>query len=312
MNLTICLLVAPRFITKAEIRDSVSGYSDLTAENFDRTFERDKTELRQRGIPIETGTNDSQFGDEVGYRIPRAEFEMPTIDLTQEEATAVAIASRLWQQHTLADPTRMALGKLRAIGAQPLTERMDLIQLPEGGIDAGADPQVLDAFVDAFSSRSRIRFTYHDTQRTFETWSVSTRGHAWYVTGVDTGKGERRSFRLDRVQGAATLVGAPGAYEIPEDFDAEEFLSSLHPQGRRFPAVLAIRGEEAPALRRLGTPRPDEEPVPGFRVFDVELDDGRDIVGDIAAAADGVIVLEPPTLRQQVIDHLQAIAQEGH
>ena len=41
-------------------------------EAFERMFERDKDELREIGIPLETGGNDAWFEDEVGYRIDRA------------------------------------------------------------------------------------------------------------------------------------------------------------------------------------------------------------------------------------------------
>ncbi len=65
-------------------------------EAFKRSFERDKAELRELGIPLETGRN-SVFDTEDGYRIARQDFELPPIEFTADEAAAVGLAGRLWQ-----------------------------------------------------------------------------------------------------------------------------------------------------------------------------------------------------------------------
>ena len=53
----------------------------LTAsdEAFDRMFERDKDELRDLGIPLETEPVDAYFDDELGYRIDGREYALPEI-----------------------------------------------------------------------------------------------------------------------------------------------------------------------------------------------------------------------------------------
>ena len=75
VNLVICLLSTRQFLTAERIRDAVPGYeagdgSKATDEAFKRMFERDKAELRELGIPLETGRN-SHFDSEDGYRIKR-------------------------------------------------------------------------------------------------------------------------------------------------------------------------------------------------------------------------------------------------
>ena len=55
LNLTICLLVSGRYLPKSQIREAVEGYHDLSDTAFERTFERDKDELRALGVPIEVG-----------------------------------------------------------------------------------------------------------------------------------------------------------------------------------------------------------------------------------------------------------------
>ncbi|MFZ2261590.1 MAG: DNA-binding transcriptional regulator, partial [Luteococcus japonicus] len=86
VNLTICLLSARRFLPKEQIREIVEGYNGLSDANFERTFERDKDELRAMGVPVETGHNETFFDDEPGYRIRRADFEFPPVEFTPAEA----------------------------------------------------------------------------------------------------------------------------------------------------------------------------------------------------------------------------------
>ena len=55
LNLVIALVNSPRYRTAAWIREKVAGYADApTDEAFFRTFERDKQELRELGIPVQT------------------------------------------------------------------------------------------------------------------------------------------------------------------------------------------------------------------------------------------------------------------
>src|SRR5258705_664445 len=116
MNLVIALLSTRSFITAERIRETVYGYSDsATDEAFSRMFERDKNELRDLGIPLETGRV-SQFDPTEGYRINREAYALPPVELTAEEAAAVAVATQLWESPELVTATQSALLKLRAAG----------------------------------------------------------------------------------------------------------------------------------------------------------------------------------------------------
>jgi predicted DNA-binding transcriptional regulator YafY len=116
MNLVIALLSTRNFITAERIRETVSGYSDNASdEAFSRMFERDKNELRDLGIPLETGRV-SQFDPTEGYRINREAYALPAVELTADEAAAVAVATQLWESPELITATQGALLKLRAAG----------------------------------------------------------------------------------------------------------------------------------------------------------------------------------------------------
>ena len=78
-------------------------------------FERDKNELRDLGIPLETGRV-SPFDPTEGYRINRDAYALPAVELTADEAAAVAVATQLWESPELITATQGALLKLRAAG----------------------------------------------------------------------------------------------------------------------------------------------------------------------------------------------------
>ena len=136
VNLVNALLGTRQYVTAARIRATVPGYepddgSERADEAFKRMFERDKAELREMGVPLETGRT-SVFDTEDGYRIARADYELPEITLTGEEAAAVGLALRLWESAQLAGAAHSALVKLKAAGVDvdtarsiPLQPRLD-------------------------------------------------------------------------------------------------------------------------------------------------------------------------------------------
>src|SRR5215218_2509669 len=134
LNLVICLLSTRQFLAKDQIRRSVPQYAECaTDEAFDRMFERDKDELRDLGVPLETGANDAWFEDEVGYRIDRATYAGPEISFEPDELAVLGLASRVWQQASLASPAARALLKLKADGIEP--DESSLV-----GIEPGSGP----------------------------------------------------------------------------------------------------------------------------------------------------------------------------
>src|ERR687898_95978 len=93
VNLVIALLSTRQYVTAARIRATVPGYeaddgSERADEAFKRMFERDKAELREIGVPLETGRT-SIFDTEDGYRIARADYELPEITGSSPSTTAV-------------------------------------------------------------------------------------------------------------------------------------------------------------------------------------------------------------------------------
>ncbi|HZZ97223.1 MAG TPA: WYL domain-containing protein [Jatrophihabitantaceae bacterium] len=303
VNLVICLLSTRQFLSAERIRDAVPGYeaadgAKATDEAFKRMFERDKAELRDLGIPLETGRN-SHFDSEDGYRIKRRDYELPLIEFDSAEAAAVGLASRLWRSATLGTAARTALMKLRAAGT---TVQDDAAPGVVPDLDT-SDPS-LPTMIDAARTARVVRFDYvksgADTAetRTLEPWGVLSWRGRWYVAGFDRDRGEPRSFRLSRIAGRAELVGQPGAFERPDGFDLLQMVAG-HVWDDTQMGHVRVTGPVA-SLRRMAT-RDDDG------VLEISFSDTSGLARQIAAAGSAAHALDPPELVEAVVARLRAV-----
>ncbi|MFC7619138.1 helix-turn-helix transcriptional regulator [Microlunatus sp. GCM10028923] len=307
LNLTICLLVSGRFVSKAQIREAVEAYHGLSAAAFERTFERDKDELRALGVPIEVGSYDALFDDEPGYRIRPSEFELPPIDLTADEAAVVGVAARVWQHASVAESTMSAIAKLRAAGIEP-----DTSQLASLEPSVQAQEPAFEPLWNAVLQRIRMSFTYRGgARRTLEPWGLTSTKGRWYVIGRDTDRDAVRMFKLSRISDLPKRASKPGAYQVPDDLDLRSLAKSLAPAEPTASALVAVRPGKAPALARRGEPvevRTLGVELPtGFAAYRVGYTEVRYLAEEITRYAADVVVVEPAELRQAVIDQLTAV-----
>ncbi|MFZ0531071.1 MAG: WYL domain-containing protein [Propionicimonas sp.] len=303
LNLAICLLLARRFVEKAQIRQVVEGYHDLSDAAFERTFERDKDALRTMGVPVETGSNNVFFPDEVGYRIRREDFELPAVEFTPAETAALGLAASVWESATQADHAVSALAKLRAAGVDPDPER-------HRGLSPsiGASEPAFASIWAATGSRTPIRFDYRGQARTVEPWTMTYRRGSWYLYGRDRVKDEPRMFKVARVDAPAVPAGKPGSYQVPE-IDLEAAWRSLEPKRPDASAVVAIRQGRAAPLRRGSEPIDPPPAVPAdYEARRVSYAREGDFVGELCAYGSDVLVLEPKRIRELVIAQLTAVA----
>lgn len=300
VNLLIALLSTRRYLTKQELRETVEGYrSSKSDAAFERQFERDKEDLRKIGVVIETGSNDLFFEDEEGYRINRAEFELPPLSFTPEELSALGLAGQVWQDTVAADHTAQAFEALRAGGAAP-----DLSLVPSVRPRLAVAEPNFDVIYDAIFTRTEIRFGYARRTRRLQPWQVLQRRGHWYVFGYDPDREDDRFFKLARFTAPAEQVGRAGAYTVPAD--AGQRAKRLGPADASA-AVVAIRDGFAHDF-----PRPEPvawEGLPaGFTAHRVSLATDHAIIGEVAAAGPDMILLDPPELRAEVIERLKAVS----
>jgi proteasome accessory factor B len=322
VNLVIALLSTRGYITADKIRSSVAGYADSpSAEAFSRMFERDKNELRDLGIPLEVGKV-SNLDPTEGYRINRDAYELPSVELTPDEAAAVAVAAQLWESPELITATQGALLKLRAAGVDvdPLEMGATVAIASAAGV-AGlrGSEDVLGVLLAAIDSGQAVQFPHRSSRsapyatRTVEPWGVVTERGRWYLVGHDRDRNDTRTFRLSRIGAAVTPIGPAGVVAVPENADLRKIVvQAVGDTPTGVAATVWVADGRATGLRRagqsLGARRlagRDGEVIE----FDVGSSDrlARDVTGYGADA----IVLEPQFLREDVLARLRAQAGQA-
>jgi proteasome accessory factor B len=308
MNLVICLLVARTYISKDQIKQAVEGYREQEPDAFEKMFERDKDELRMLGVPIELGSRDRFFDDEVGYRIPRDQFELPEITLEADEAAVVGLAARVWQHASLANATSSAIRKLRAGGVSVDPDAADVIE-PQLAVTEPA----FDRVFEAVTKRAPITFGYRaqrrqrSATRELEPWGlVSWHGH-WYVVGHDRQRGEPRMFRLSRFEDPVR-VGAANTAPRPPDLDLRAMAGQLGPVAPTQSATISVRKGSGAALRRRATrSRPGQE---GWDVLTVPYASVTGLAQELSSLGPEVVAEAPVELRETVVRQLRRLVGE--
>jgi proteasome accessory factor B len=255
VNLVLCLLSTRQFLPAERIRATVPGYADAATDDaFFRTFERDKTELRELGVPLETGRN-SIFDTADGYRIARHDYELGEIDLEPDEAAAVALAARLWDTPGLAGAAHGAVVKLRAAGVEVDEAGVGPVQPRVRAVEPAFAPllaAVQAGQAVAFRHR-RGGPTGEVARRTVEPWGVVSWRGRWYLVGFDRDRAAVRSFRLSRIAGPVRTLGAPGDVTVPPDVDLLAVVArAVGPPPVIGTARLWVAAGRAHGLRRSG------------------------------------------------------------
>jgi proteasome accessory factor B len=318
LNLVICLLAGRSFLSKDQVRAAVPQYAQCpNVEAFERMFERDKDELRDMGIPLETGSNSAWFEDEPGYRVDRAAYALPEVAFEPDELAVLGLASRVWQQASLAGPASRALLKLKAAGVEPDDSSL-----------LGVEPRVhtdepaFDPLYAAVRDRRPVTFPHRTggreevRQRHLEPWGIVSWRGRWYVVGHDRDRGATRVFRLSRIAGAVVPTGAPGEVTVPDGVDIRAEVAELAADQPTAEARLRVRRGAGVGLRRratgtsggpdggAGTPA-DEG---GWDVLTVPFVDSESFAAEVAGYGPDVVALQPDELVRAVVRKLAAVA----
>jgi predicted DNA-binding transcriptional regulator YafY len=194
----LSLLQTPREWTGAELGERL-GVSPRTVRN-------DVDKLRELGYPVL-----ATRGAAGGYRLG-AGAAMPPLLLDDEEAVAVAVGLRTVATGAIAgieEASLRALAKLEQVLPSRLRARVGglrsiITPVPFASAAPAVDPDVLTAVAAACRARERLRFSYlsHDgsaSERDAEPYQLVNWGRRWYLVAFDVGRGDWRTFRVDRI-----------------------------------------------------------------------------------------------------------------
>jgi predicted DNA-binding transcriptional regulator YafY len=276
-----------------------------------RTVRRDVERLRSLGYPVESLT-----GPSGGYRL-RAGTAMPPLLLDEEEAIAIAVGLRTAARASVTgieETSIRALVKLEQVLPAHLRRRVAAIgsaTIAPPAPGPTIDPQHLTTLAAACRDAECLRFHYRsrdgtETRRDVEPHSVVNLGRRWYLVGWDRGRGDWRTFRVDRLSRPAATGVRFTARTLPTA-DAAAFVErSIAGARSRYEARVTVHapaGEVTPRLPWLaGSLEPVDADTCEYRTSD---DDLGWLALRIAMLGVDVDVDGPPEL----MAHLGAMAQ---
>ena len=292
LNVVAALQASSIPLTADEIRERVPGYTTDNDETFRRTFERDKDNLREVGVPIETVTVEHLEQPKAAYRIRRDRYELPDPGLSPEELAALHLAATSVRLEGIGeDEVADALRKLGGVAGGTATATL-------GAVEA---PPELPVLFGAVLDRQPVTFRYGDEQRHLQPHRLQYEQGRWYISGFDTDRDDVRSFRLDRISGGVD-TGDEGAFEPPGDLPGVRLRPWEFGSGDAATATLlldpVVAGSvlaEDPGLRVAET-RPD-----GSVVVELQVRNAAGLRGFVLSFLDRAELLGPPALRDDLV-----------
>lgn len=303
-------------LTKADILSTVQGYSQRYAESgatpaLERQFERDKDDLRDLGIPLETIDSPDRPGDNTAlrYLIPKRRYDLPSdIEFSPQELGLLALAGAVWREGSLSADSRRALIKLSSRGieaSEPLLGYAPRIRAR----DAAFEP------LQRSLGTAVVSFPYlkpgetQPRQRTVVPLAMVQHDGRWHLYASDLDADAPRTFLLRRIVGPVLDRPDRRVAGLPFDTDgaAETAEQGLRELADRNTAELLVEPGTDAALRlsRRGG-EPDSAGRIRFGFIDVDV-----LADELAAFGPEVRVLSPERLRTAVLDRLRRVVA-GH
>jgi len=303
-------------------RSKVGAHLDELAEELDcvrRTVYRDLDALMYAGFPVISEKRDGR----TYYRFLDS-FRLGNVPFTPDEVLALAFSEdllRTLEGTVFHDSICSALGKIRASLGPELSEYLARLGesfrvLPGPHKNYARFRDTIRVLNDAVVSERTVNMKY----RTGRTGSVSTRDldpyRVWYrsgglyVVGFDHRSEEIRTFAVDRIQ---RIEATSKFFEVREGFDFDTYMSGSFgviaeptmPVLIRFDRRWASYVEE-----RTWHASQSIEPGPdGSIELRMEVGGTADLRTWILSFGSGAEVLEPSSLREEVVRDIEASLQ---
>jgi predicted DNA-binding transcriptional regulator YafY len=294
----LSLFQARRYWSGAEL----SARLDVTP----RTLRRDVDRLRSLGYPVHSCT-----GTAGGYQLG-AGATLPPLLLDDEEAVAVAVGLRTAASGTVSgieEASVRALAKLEQVLPARLRKRVTalhsfILQLAITG--PTVDATTLSLIAGACRDYEMLRFHYQSrdgspSEREVEPHRLVHNGRRWYLAAWDAGRGNWRTFRVDRIQSKITTGARFTPRPAPDgDFAAYvarsvSYVPEKHQAKVRLHASVAAASERIPA--GAGTLEAIDENTCLLQTGMSSLDS---LSVYLALVGFEFVVLEPPDLIERV------------
>ena len=307
-SLVLALLATENGLTKTEILSTVQGYRqsfDRSGDNanLERKFERDKDDIRELGVPLETVQSPGDPGNNqnLRYRIPRGAYELPLeVSFSAEETTLLNLAAMVWREGSLSAESRRALIKLRSLGVaadEPVIGYAPRVRVR----DAAFEP--LNA---ALGRGALVRFSYlkpgeaESRVRTVAPLALVQHQGRWHLYADEPGQPVRKTFLLRRIVSKVETTGT--TFELPEGDLSATALHELEQIWNGNTAVVEVT-PGSDAATRLHKRRGTVETGPS--TLELHFSDANILADELAGFGPEVLVIAPESLRDAVRARLE-------
>lgn len=317
-SLVLALLSTESGLTKAEILANVQGYRQRFSTGGDnasleRQFERDKDDVRELGIPLETIETPGAAGNNqtLRYRIPKGEYDLPVdVRFTPDESALLSLAAMAWREGALSADSRRGLLKVRSAGAEDDDGALQL------GVDAYAPRlRARDASFEPLRSAldrgAAVRFDYitpgqHDARRReVAPLALVQHGGRWMLAAHEFATDSDKNYLLARIVGPVTQYEV-GQHTAPVGAGERTLAELERIWAERTARIAVTPGSDAE--RRLTRRRDTEADADGALVL--HHVDPQILAEELAAFGPEVRVLEPDDLRARVDERLRALVRD--
>lgn len=308
-NLILALMATDHGLTKHDILSTVMGYADRyddpkDRDSLERQFERDKEDLRDLGVPLETVDQPGAAGDTKlqRYRVPKSRYQLPDdVEFSAEDVALLSLAAQVWREGSLSEQSRRALTKLRSFGHA--VEQSVIGFAPSIRTRESAH----DPLASAIDRRRQVSFGYlkpraaEPEQRRVSPLALVNHEGRWHLRAHDEGVDAPRTFLLSRIVGVVRIEEAEGRAPRPDE--AERAQQELQQVFDRTTATVRPRaGSEADVVlrNRAGT-------VADGETLTIRTTDLAVLADELTAFGADVRVLGPEPLREAVIERWRRV-----
>jgi proteasome accessory factor B len=312
-SLVLALLATETGLTKNEVLSTVQGYrqrfkSGGDNANLERQFERDKDDIRDLGVPLETIDSPGQSGNNqnLRYRIPRGTYELPSdIQFSAEETTLLNLAAMVWREGSLSGESRRAVLKLKGLGLvsdEPVLGYAPRVRVREAAFEP---------LRTALEKNAVVRFAYlkpgdeEARVRTVAPLALIQHQGRWHVHAQEPDTGATKTFLLRRIVSQVTTTGA--TFPAPKGDQTTGALAELEAVWKAHTAEVRVVADSDAATRlhkRRGT-----EVQPGGTLL-LHYSDANIVADELAGYGPEVVVLQPAVLRTAVRSRLERVLAE--
>jgi proteasome accessory factor B len=312
-SLVLALLATETGLTKNEILSTVQGYRQKYSArgdnaNLERQFERDKDDIRELGVPLETVDSPGQSGNNqnLRYRIPRGAYELPSdITFSAEETTLLGLAAMVWREGSLSAESRRAIVKLRSLG----------ITSDEPVLGYAPRLRVRDTTFEplraALEKNAIVRFAYlkpgqlDAVIRTVAPLALVQYQGRWHLYAEEPDTGLTKTFLLRRI---VTQIATTGkTFTPPAGDQSAKALREIEAVWSAHTVEVTVE-PDSDAATRLHKRRGTEVSAAGTLVL--HYADANIVADELAGYGPEVVVVSPQAIRTAVRDRLLRVAAD--